>query len=355
MRGALQAMLLLAAALAVHGGIAPSLDSPGGILPEQVPMFVLFTHDDGVDSEAREAILDVTGGRASKDGCQVSATMFTLYDSEGWTVCEDILKLYDKGMEIADHTIHHETLSGAERSYVEDEILGARKKLVKCGVPEEDVVGARAPYLNNDVQYREVLWEAGFLYDSSLVEDFRHSVSRGFGNRLWPWDLGFGNPVNCSIPDLIEDMTQGCSANESFPGLWEVPVWRLSNETAGKLPYAMDVGYSYDCECQNDTFAVYDILKANFDEAYAGNRAPFPIFIHIYWLKEGDNQEQLKRFIDYTLTKPDVYYVTVRQLLAWMENPVPKDQLTPEALGCGNPGGRPGTLADGGGGGGGER
>lgn len=31
---------------------------------------------------------------------QVSATMFTLYDSEGWTVCEDILKLYDKGMEI---------------------------------------------------------------------------------------------------------------------------------------------------------------------------------------------------------------------------------------------------------------
>lgn len=27
-------------------------------------------------------------------------------------------------------------------------------------------------------------------------------------------------------------------------------VWRLSNETAGKLPYAMDVGYSYDCECQ---------------------------------------------------------------------------------------------------------
>lgn len=50
---------------------------------------------------------------------------------------------------------------------------------------------------------------------------------------------------------------------------------------------------------------------------------------------------------DYTLTKPDVYYVTVRQLLAWMQNPVPKDQLTPEALGCGNPGGRPGTLADG--------
>lgn len=26
-------------------------------------------------------------------------------------------------------------------------------------------MGARPPYLNSDVQYREVLWEAGFLYD----------------------------------------------------------------------------------------------------------------------------------------------------------------------------------------------
>lgn len=27
-------------------------------------------------------------------------------------------------------------------------------------------------------------------------------------------------------------------------------VWRTSNLTAGNLPYAMDYGYSYDCECQ---------------------------------------------------------------------------------------------------------
>lgn len=49
---------------------------------------------------------------------------------------------------------------------------------------------------------------------------------------------------------------------------------------------------------------------------------------------------------DYTLTLPDVHYVTIRQLLAWMQNPVPKDQLTPEMLGCGNPGGAPSNLAE---------
>lgn len=30
---------------------------------------------------------------------------------------------------------------------------------------------------------------------------------------------------------------------------------------------------------------------------YAGNRAPFPIYIHVYWLKAADNIEQLQRFI----------------------------------------------------------
>lgn len=38
-----------------------------------------------------------------------------------------------------------------------------------------------------------------------------------------------------------------------------------------------------------------------------------------------------------------VYFITIRQLLAWMSNPIPLQQLTPEALGCGNPGGAPGT------------
>jgi hypothetical protein len=41
--------------------------------------------------------------------------------------------------------------------------------------------------------------------------------------------------------------------------------------------------------------------------------------------------------------------VSIRQMLAWMQNPVPADQLTPEILGCGLAGGAPGaanTTAD---------
>jgi hypothetical protein len=34
-----------------------------------------------------------------------------------------------------------------------------------------------------------------------------------------------------------------------------------------------------------------------------------------------------------------VYFVTIRQLLAWMSNPVPASGLDPAQLGCGQPGG----------------
>lgn len=51
------------------------------------------------------------------------------------------------------------------------------------------------------------------------------------------------------------------------------------------------------CECMNDTASIFDNLKAQFLTSYNGNRAPFPIFVHIYWLKAADNLEQLQRFM----------------------------------------------------------
>jgi hypothetical protein len=88
---------------------------------------------------------------------------------------------------------------------------------------------------------------------------------------------------------------------------------------------------------------VFDILKANFDAAYGGNRAPLPIFIHSPWLRGGNHLEDLQRFADYARAKRDVYFVTIRQLLGWMRNPIPANLLTPAKLGCGNPGGAPAT------------
>lgn len=41
----------------------------------------------------------------------------------------------------------------------------------------------------------------------------------------------------------------------------------------------------------------FDILRANFDEAYAGNRAPMPLYVHGFFLKHGSNLADVERFI----------------------------------------------------------
>ena len=45
------------------------------------------------------------------------------------------------------------------------------------------------------------------------------------------------------------------------------------------------------------------------------------------------------RPVDYALEQDNVWAISLQQLLAWMQNPIPASEITPEKLGCGNPGG----------------
>lgn len=38
------------------------------------------------------------------------------------------------------------------------------------------------------------------------------------------------------------------------------------------------------------------LLQANFDAAYAGNRAPLPLYLHTSWLRQGQHVEGIRRF-----------------------------------------------------------
>lgn len=66
---------------------------------------------------------------------------------------------------------------------------------------------------------------------------------------------------------------------------------------------------------------LYTTLVTNFDEAYSGNRAPFPLFTHAQWFTD-ENIAATRKFIEYALSKGDVYFVTVKELLRWMQSPV---------------------------------
>ncbi|PSC74020.1 polysaccharide deacetylase [Micractinium conductrix] len=301
--------------------VCPSTAAPGGLAPADTPQFVLFTHDDALTSTTNAAFHTVLDGKRSANGCPAAATFFTTSD---YTDCTLTKALHDAGHEIADHTVHHYDLSGNSKAQVVDAVVGARAKLAACGIPAKSIAGFRQPYLSSNPTVRQVLLENGFLYDSTILETPQTSLSSGQGARVWPYTMQDGVPQNCAwfAP------AQNCTTTERYPGLFEVPVWDL--DAIGD--YAMDYGSASQ--------PAFDVLKANFDAAYAGNRAPFPIFVHTPWFsKPATNLADMIKFADYALSKPHVYFVTMQQLLAWMRNPVPASALTPAALGCGAPGG----------------
>lgn len=71
------------------------------------------------------------------------------------------------------------------------------------------------------------------------------------------------------------------------------------------------------------TVPTFDILKANFDAAYGGNRAPFPIFIHTPWLQSKDHTPGLQRFIGECGLLPLVQSKIAEQLTSAARLPAP--------------------------------
>ncbi|PRW32547.1 polysaccharide deacetylase isoform A [Chlorella sorokiniana] len=320
-------LLQVAAAAAQAGSTKASVTPP--FSPNSAnPQFILLTNDDSVTQGVYNALTSVTTGRKSLTGCAAAATLFAVGRRDWGQDCALVKKLYNAGYEVADHTQNHISLRGLPYAQVEKEISEGRRSLAACGIPAADLVGFRGPLLETDVNTRKALSTLGFLYDSTLLEETSgNSVSRSLSQRVYPFSMDNGVPLNCRWFGGI----QTCSTSERWPGLYEIPVWNL---WLNKTPYSMDYGTGSNA---------YALLKANFDAAYAGNRAPLPIFVHEPWLQEGSNLAGLKQFVDYALKKPDVYLVTMRQLIGWMKNPIPANRLTPEGLGCGKPGGAYGT------------
>ena len=287
----------------------PSLSNPGGLQPSEIPQFVLVTHDDAISDLANFVVRSALDGFKNPNGCNVPATWFTT--STG-TVCDLAKKLYDENHEIAIHTVNHKQLDPGLPG-MEQEMMGARDDLIKCGIPKEKLVGFRAPYLVHNPEVRGILKKNGMLYDSSIIDyiSSQSPTTHSFGQRLWPYSMDNGIAQDCSYTPAGQ-----CSVTEKYPGMWEVPLWPLLNGPVDKdnNAYSMDPegGFGGD---------LLTLLKTNFDQAYTGNRAPFPLFTHATWFTD-EHVNATREFITYALGKGDVYFVTVQEMLAWMANPV---------------------------------
>ncbi|XP_077547191.1 chitin deacetylase 7-like isoform X2 [Haemaphysalis longicornis] len=209
-----------------------SRQPPGNLSVEKMPQFVMLTFDDEVtegNMRFYRRLLAPGRRRNRANGCNVAATFFVS------TVLTDfrlVHELHSTGNEIALHSITHrynytywKTLDAVGW---EAELLGGREILRDYAlIPEQDMVGARAPFLEagkGDSLF--VMREHGLLYDSSVTVNYAEEPDN---LRVFPYTLDYGLQTVCVIAPCIEG---------NYKGLWTVPLngyYRTIQDDTGAL------------------------------------------------------------------------------------------------------------------------
>lgn len=293
----------------------PSINPPGGLTLDKTPQFFLLTFDDSIQDITIQIVHELMGNRTNPNGCPIKATY---YVSIQYTDFELVTQWYAAGNEVSDHTMTH------PQDPFDDEIIGNKRALnAFAGLPNGKILGWRSPFLNWQPKTFDIIAQQGFLYDSSttaVVED-----------ATWPYTMDYG---------LYNDCWRGFCNQTIHPGLFEIPMAAVFDDN--NVPQLMDP------QLAGTTDQVKGWLQKNFLRHATQGKTPFGVYLHPVHLYQApgtplapgipDPAESLKMyqdFFDWALAQPDTWFVTSQQLLAWMKNPVPADQLkTFEPFSC---------------------
>uniref|UniRef100_A0A915EBV7 NodB homology domain-containing protein n=1 Tax=Ditylenchus dipsaci TaxID=166011 RepID=A0A915EBV7_9BILA len=252
---------------------------PGNLLPSTVPQFIVLTFDDAVNDPHL----------FNPNGHPIKATFFISHE---WTDYNEVEWIAERGHEIASNSITHASLAKANLTEWTSEMDGQRQVLAEFGnVAEDSIVGMRTPQLamGGDQQF-EMMQRAGFVYDNSM-------------------SVNSENMPYCS-----------------YPGIWEIPMNQFHG--LGNLRSAMVRG-----AVENDASVedITNVLFNNFQRAYTTNRAPYVLSLNADFLQLGGGDrgmQALNRFLTNMRNHPDVYFITLKNLVKWMQAPVPLSQIS---------------------------
>jgi len=276
-------------------------DIPGGISQSQTPQFIVFTADDAVQSYTINAVNNLLAHRKNPNGCTPKMTYYTQISYTNFTMVTD---WFVAGNEIADHTMTHVELGGA------DEINGNLITLnALAGIPFKDITGFRAPYLNYSADMLTNLANAGFLYDSSSTASL--PLNNNATDAYWPYTLDNGLANDCLTFNGI------CKGKPKLPGFWEVPMYAIFDERGGEGTHLMDPWLD------GNTSAVFKWLQNNFASHYNGNRQPFGLYTHPIHIATGypgvadptATINMINSFLDWAQNQANVWIVSTAQML----------------------------------------
>ncbi|GJQ83036.1 hypothetical protein Trydic_g15850 [Trypoxylus dichotomus] len=282
--------------------VCSSLLSP---LPsEQTPQLITLVYTDAVTDAIYSSYLrGLIEGRKNPDGVQIGATFYVPHE---YTDYGRVNAIYNMGLEIAVHTISRSSLAeywqSATLETLVQEFGGQREILSKfANIPIEDIVGAKVPNLQ---MAGNTLFEA---YQQSEIEYDNSWTSRS-NARYYPYTLDYSSSQSCDI---------GICPDESYPGTWVVPI--VDFVGAGDL----ECNSIQACGISGTASEISAWLTKQFDRVYGDNRAPITLVINSGWLASNDaNVKGLTQFMDALASYNDVFFVSHRQVVDWMKNPV---------------------------------
>jgi len=296
----------------VPGDLCPSNDRC-----DRVPQMVTITFDDAINNNNIDLYDEIFNRqRRNPNGCDIKATFFV---SHKYTNYSAVQNMHRMGHEIAAHSITHKD----DESYWTDastddwarEMSGTRLIIDKfANITDNSVVGLRAPYLRvgGNRQFT-MMEEQAFLYDSSITAPLRNPP-------LWPYTMYFRMPHRC------HGNLQNCPTRSH--AVWEMVMNELDRREDPTIDEDI-AGCAMVDSCSNilsgDQF--YNFLTHNFYRHFDQNRAPLGLFFHAAWLK--NNPEYLDAFlywVDEVLeSHPEAYFITMTQVIQWIQNPVSVD------------------------------
>ena len=326
----------------------PSFDPPGGLTPAEVPQFIVFGFDDNRYTDGMKWVLDTfeayknppgSGNPRTFDALPARVSFYFTTDSldAGEAGIEDQwLRVAKNRHEIANHTHTHRALQDTVPWNWQAEIDKSNAKISELfGISETEILGIRAPFLQHDAALFDAIeGTQGMIYDCSVT----HLPSGDglddwtFKRHIWPYTLDNDFYYNVSFAKY-----------GSRPGVWEVPV------------YTMPYGASKPTRAQTDMtgFSMagfdstsYGTLKRSATDFYnsmkwalefrmeeGSSRAPLTIGVHsdTYSEKHKDydpvaslaqRRQAIVDFMEFASAYPEVRFVSARQMLQWMSNPV---------------------------------
>ncbi|KAF0290838.1 hypothetical protein FJT64_011004 [Amphibalanus amphitrite] len=290
---------------------------PGNLTPEQVPQMIMITFNGAINNNNIDLFDDLfSPSRLNPNGCPMKGTFFVSHKYTNYTAVQD---LHNRGHEIGVFSItQNDTANYWTNASTEEwarEMAGQRYIIEQfAGIADNSVVGMRTPYLrvggNNQFSMMD---DQTFLYDSTITAPLGDLP-------IWPYTL-----LN-KMPHPCHGNAQKCPTR-AFP-VWEMVMNELDRREDPRIDDNLP-GCAQVDSCSNilNGEQFYNFLNHNFDRHYLTNRAPLSLNFHSAWLKKGDFLDYLLRWIeDIQISVTDVYFVTMTQVIEWMQEPLDVQQ-----------------------------